>query len=115
MVSDKPVPAVIKAIKAKNTFAYFYITSRLTAAFAGLFAQFTIDTFALFFADSPDSESSNDGEQCTERTNKSAIESGNDKIEQDSCEEYRQHKPYTLIEAGCCRGEAKSPVGKRDQ
>ena len=82
MVTNQFMLAVIQAVKAEYTFAYPDISSRLTAAFAGFFAQFAIDTFAFFFAYSPDSKSANQAKQRPQRTDESAVEAGDIQVKQ---------------------------------
>ena len=75
--------AVIKAVKTKYAFACPDISSRLTAAFAGFFAQFAVGTLALSLADSPDCKPAEHAEQRAERADESAIEPRDGQIQQD--------------------------------
>ncbi len=83
LVANKLVFAILAAVEAKDTFTNPYVAAWLTAAFAGAITQFAVGTFSLVFADSPDGKPSKDAEQCAEWADKSTIEAGYDKVEED--------------------------------
>ena len=103
MVTDQFVFAILTAVETKEAFANPYFAAGLTGAFTGAIAKFAIGAFSPVFADTPDGKPTKDAEQSTKGTNESTVESWDNEVEKDSCEENKKNEPARLIKARCCR------------
>jgi len=105
------VLAIVKAVEAKNAFAYPHIAGRLTTALTGFFAQSAIYAFVLLLADSPEGKSVDYAEQCPQWTDESAIESRNNQVKQDRRQKQNKYQPRAFVEASPNRDKINRLVG----
>jgi hypothetical protein len=64
----------------------------------------------LYFSDSPYSKPAEDGEQCTERTDESAVKSRDNQIEQNRRREYHKYQPRPFIKTRSYRNKVNGSV-----
>ncbi len=102
MIVFQFILAILATVEAKHAFTNLYVAAGLAAAFAGTIAQFAIGAFVLVFTNSPNSKPTKDAEQRTERTNESAVESGDNEVKKNGCEENQKYQPCPLIKARRC-------------
>jgi len=75
------MPAIIEAVETQDAFTDSEIVRRLARAFAIFLAEPAFEAFGIFLSDAPNSESVNESEERSERTDKPAIKSRNNKIQ----------------------------------